>query len=65
MYDRLGCLVVFEPRVPFYCLSNDTMRPTKSNAMQTSTNDRVLFGRIVSVWLVDLKVRTVLHKVDR
>jgi len=65
LYDRLGCLVIFEPLAPFYFLSNDTRRPTLSSPIQISTNDRVLFGRIVSVWLVDLQARTVLQKADR
>lgn len=65
VYDRLGCLVIFEPRAPFYYLSTDTTRPTLDNPMQISTTDRVIFGRIVSVWLVDLRSRLILRKEDR
>lgn len=65
IYDRLGCIVVFVPRAPFYLTSGDFRSATLSNPTQVTTVERIVVGSILAVWLVDLKSRAILHKVNR
>lgn len=62
LVKNLSCLLVFTIEPPFYYEGYDTIPPTMSNPVQISTQDIVIFGKVIGLWLFDSKTRQVLAK---